>query len=61
MWTLVFIYLYANQSYAVTYDSYDSMIECFHAREALAEEVGGSNGYYPPGQQGVCVYNEIDP
>ena len=61
MWTLVFIYFYDVTPYVELVSVHNSMIECFHAREALAEEVGGSNGYYPPGQQGVCVYNEIDP
>jgi hypothetical protein len=31
------------------------MIECFQAREALADEVGRGAGYFKPGQQAICI------
>jgi len=35
------------------------MTECFHAREALADEVGKGAGYFKAGQQAICI-NMID-
>ena len=60
MWTLVFIYLYAGEAYAVKYDTYDNMVTCFQAREALADEVGKGAGYFKPGQQAICISEEQD-
>lgn len=61
MWTLVFIYLFNGEPFAVKYDMYESMYECFQQREILAREVGGVDGYYPSGQQGICIYTELEP
>lgn len=58
MWTLVFIYLYAGDPYAVKYGSYNSMYDCFYTREDLSKEVGKGSGYFNPGQQAVCIYEE---
>lgn len=54
-WVLVFIYLYADNPYVVKYDTYDSMVDCFHAREALSDEVGMGGGYFKSGQQAMCI------
>jgi hypothetical protein len=37
------------------------MVECFYAREALADEVGKGDGYFKAGQQALCInMNESD-
>jgi len=59
MWTLVFIYLYGGEAYAVTHSTYNDMYTCFKQREELAKDVGGTAGYYPSGQQGICIYTEL--
>lgn len=55
MWTLVFIYFYDVKPYVELVSVHTSMIECFHAREALAEEVGKGAGYFKSGQQAICI------
>jgi hypothetical protein len=55
MWVLVFIYFYDMTPYAEPVTSHTSMIECFQAREALADEVGRGAGYFKPGQQAICI------
>jgi len=59
MWMLVFIYFYDAVPYVEKVSGHDSMVECFHAREALASEVGKGAGYFKPGQQAICI-NMID-
>ena len=57
-WVLVYISLtFHGHPIAEEIGRYDSMVECFHAREQLAQDVGGSNGYFPTGEQAVCVSN----
>jgi|TARA_R100000081_G_C4775287_1_gene148153 hypothetical protein len=58
MWTLVFVYLYAGTPYAVKYDTYKSMTECFYAREKLGEEQTGNLGYFELGTQAICIHTE---
>ena len=55
MWALVFIYFYDTTPYSELVTLHTSMTECFHAREALAEEVGKGNGYFKPEQQAICI------
>ena len=55
MWVLVFIYFYDTTPYVETVTVHDNMIECFHAREALSEEVGKGAGYFKPGQQALSI------
>jgi hypothetical protein len=55
MWVLVFIYFYDMTPYVEPVTSHTSMIECFQAREALAQEVGRGNGYFKAGQQALCI------
>ena len=42
-------------AYVEPVTSHTSMIECFQAREALAQEVGRGNGYFEAGQQALCI------
>ena len=56
MWVLVFIYIVGVDAYAEKYDSYTSMTDCFFAREALALELNPDRpGYFPSGQQALCI------
>jgi hypothetical protein len=59
MWMLVFIYFYDAVPYVEKVSGHDSMVECFYAREALANEVGKGAGYFKAGQQALCI-NMID-
>jgi len=58
MWILVFIYIYANEPYAVKYGSFNSMYECFFARESLGKKLSGNAGYFLEGSQAICIYKE---
>lgn len=60
MWTLVFIYLYAGEPYAVKYDTYDDMVTCFKQREILGKKQTGRPGYFESGTQALCIYEEKD-
>ena len=61
MWMLVFIYFYDAVPYVEKVSGHNSMVECFYAREALADEVGKGNGYFKPGQQALCIgMNDLD-
>ncbi len=55
MWVLVFIYLYDETPYVEKYGQYRFMTECFQAREKLGLELSGKHGYFPTGQQAVCI------
>jgi len=62
-WILVYISLsYHGHPIATEEGRYETMADCFLAREELAIEVGGSRtGYFPNGQQAVCVpYDYFD-
>ena len=59
MWALVFIYFYDRTPYIEPIKLHTSMVECFHAREALAGEVGKGDGHFKAGQQAICI-NLID-
>jgi hypothetical protein len=59
MWMLVFIYFYDAVPYVEKVSGHDSMVECFYAREALADELGKGAGHFKPGQQALCI-NMID-
>ena len=58
MWTLVYIVFIGGILESTVVDTYETMYECFAKREALSNEVGGENGYYPPDSQAICVYRE---
>jgi hypothetical protein len=55
VWVLVFIYFYEARPYVETYDTYNSMSECFEGRDTLASDVGKGDGYFKKGQQAVCI------
>jgi hypothetical protein len=61
MWALLFIYFYDATPYVEPVTLHLTMTECFHAREALADEVGKGAGYFKAGQQAICInLNESD-
>jgi hypothetical protein len=37
-------------------NTYETMYDCFDARETLSFDVGGSEGYFPPDLQAICVF-----
>ena len=55
MWVLVFIYFYEGIPYIEKVDQYNSMVNCFHGRDALSAEVGKGWGTFKPEQQAVCI------
>ena len=55
MWTLVFVYFYDATPYVEHVSTHTNMVECFQAREALANEVGKGGGYFKPEQQALCI------
>ena len=55
MWVLVFIYFYDAVPYIEKVSIHGNMVKCFHAREALADEVGKGSGYFKAGQQAICI------
>ena len=63
-WILVFIVVKFNSGYyaeAVMADEFDTMVECFKARELLLSEISDDGGYFPyfpPNTQAVCIRTE---
>ncbi len=55
MWSLVFVYFYDAVPYVELVGNFDTMYECFYAREDLSKEVGNGNGYFKGGQQALCI------
>lgn len=55
MWVLLFVYLYDTVPYVEKHSQHNTMVQCFQAREALGKELSGSSGYFPSGQQAVCI------
>ena len=55
MWVLLFVYMYDSIPYVEKHSVHKDMIACFFAREALGGEISGVGGYFPDGQQAVCV------
>lgn len=61
MYKLVLISLIFNTSsqdiepFVEGWWTYDSLFECFHARDALGQEASGKPGYFPQGMQAVCI------
>jgi len=66
-WTLVFINIMFNVT--ADYDepvvegfwTYNTMIECFHARSQLGQSLSGHPGYFPEGTQAVCIKSVVEP
>ena len=59
MWVLVYIVLQGTMPVAVNAmgptETFETINECFVAREKLSATVGGNEGYFPTGSQAVCV------
>lgn len=55
MWTLVYIIFINGELNSHVGETYDSMYQCFEAREALSYDAGGQEGYFPPDSQAICV------
>ena len=62
MWVLVVIFLAGTEPVAFNGagmgETFDYMYECFVARDKILEKIGSEDGYFPPGQQAVCVRTE---
>ena len=59
MWILVYIVIQSGEVFSTTVDlPFADMNECFEARDILSYQVGKGNGYFFPGSQAVCVYND---
>lgn len=60
MWVLVYIYLNGMNPISINAMgpgvAFNTMYECFEAREQLSVRVGGENGYFPSGSQAICVH-----
>ena len=55
MWILLFVYMYDARPYVEIHSKHNTMVKCFQAREALGKELSGLPGYFPDGQQALCV------
>jgi hypothetical protein len=58
-WVLVFISIISGKAYSEIVGTYDSMYECFEVREYWAKQMGGFDGKYPLGKQGICVRTDV--
>jgi hypothetical protein len=56
MWSLVFIMFIEGKLQSQLINTYETMYDCFDARETLSFDVGGSEGYFPPDLQAICVF-----
>ena len=57
-WVLVLV-VYWNGNVMTTGDGvFESMIDCFVARETLVAEVGGRDGIPPNNMQAICIAND---
>jgi hypothetical protein len=58
-WMLIYIVISNGEPLAINANgsrhTFDDMYQCFYAREALSQQVGGENGYFPIGSQAVCI------
>jgi len=60
MWVLVYIFINGNAVVSAINATgnghkYDSMYECFEAREELGNALSGRSGYFNVGTQAICV------
>jgi len=59
-WILVHIMLFANQGMdASIVGSFDSMEDCFWARDYYAVERQGEDGFFPPNEQAICIASNV--
>ena len=58
-WVLVYIIISNGEPLSVNANgprhTFDTMFDCFYAREAKSQQVGGKDGHFPVGSQAVCV------
>lgn len=58
-WMLVYIIISNGEPMAINAHGpnnfFDSMYDCFDAREQLSERVGLGEGYFGDNQQAVCI------
>ena len=54
-WLLVHIMLVAGDVKATIEGEFKDMNDCFWARDYLANERLGEDGFFPPNEQGICV------
>lgn len=58
-WILVFIALtHHGHPIAEEKGSYETMRDCFFAREELALELGSVTGYFPVNTQAICIQHK---
>lgn len=55
IWSLVFIMITESTIDAVEVNRFQSIFDCFYARESLLNKSGSLNGNFPPGQQAICI------
>ncbi len=59
VWTLVYIMIQGQDVFAVNAygpgHTFPDMYDCFHARDILAIDLGGTEGRFPQGSQAVCI------
>ena len=62
-WMLIYIVINGGEPYVINAQgprvTFDTMYECFNAREILSGSIGIGSGYFKPGQQAVCI--EVPP
>lgn len=57
-WVLILV-VYWNGNVMTTGDGvYDTMVECFAARELLVAQIGGQDGIPPNNMQAICIAND---
>ena len=44
---------------ATNVGSFESMEDCFWARDYYSVERGGDNGFYPPSEQAICIASNV--
>lgn len=59
-WILVFIVLDAQAVFATGVDEYDSMVDCFYAREELIERVSAGEEHFPKNMNAICIPYQVD-
>ena len=57
-WVLILV-VYWNGNVMTTGDGvYNTMTECFMARELLVDQIGGRDGIPPNNMQAICIAND---
>lgn len=57
-WVLILVVYWNGNVMTAGNGVFDTMTECFFAREQLSFEVGGSEGYFPSNMQAICIAND---